>query len=297
MKMVTVFTPTYNRAYCLDRLYESLCQQTEHSFTWLIVDDGSKDNTEETVNRYIAERKIDIRYYKKENGGKHTAHNLGVELCDTELFICVDSDDKLTPNAIEVIVSVYRAHQDENLLGMYFRKKTLDGRLLSTPYPAGIDRVGISELYHRYRFQGDMVIVLKTECITPYRFPVIKGERFMTEVVFYNMLNHIAPMLLRDEAIYEFEYLEDGYTQNAKKLVSKNPYGMAIAYLSEAKHEKGLMAKCKQYARYRSIVNVFSLDKRVLRDYNHLSVLVKTASLALLPHYNKLYQNIKESGK
>jgi len=100
-KRITVFTPTYNRAYILNRLYESLKKQSSKSFLWLIIDDGSTDNTEELVNAWIRENIIEIRYYKQENGGKQRAHNKAVELCDTELFICVDSDDYLTENAIE----------------------------------------------------------------------------------------------------------------------------------------------------------------------------------------------------
>ena len=101
--MITVFTPTYNRAYILPRLYKSLLRQTNKQFEWIIVDDGSTDNTEEKVNNWIKENKIKIKYYKQENQGKMIAHNKGVEKSEGELFVCVDSDDYLTDNAIEII--------------------------------------------------------------------------------------------------------------------------------------------------------------------------------------------------
>ena len=96
-KRMTVFTPTYNRAYILPKLYDSLCQQTVKSFEWLIVDDGSVDNTQELVEKWIEEKKIEIRYFKQANGGKQRAHNLGVEKSKEEIFVCVDSDDYVLP--------------------------------------------------------------------------------------------------------------------------------------------------------------------------------------------------------
>ena len=101
--LLTVCTPTYNRAHTLPRLYESLVRQTSQDFEWLVVDDGSTDNTRELVDGWVAEGRIRIRYVYKENGGKPSAHNLGVRMAAGELFFCVDSDDYLTDNAVEVI--------------------------------------------------------------------------------------------------------------------------------------------------------------------------------------------------
>jgi glycosyltransferase involved in cell wall biosynthesis len=102
---ITVFTPTYNRAYILDRVYKSLINQTNKSFVWLIVDDGSTDNTESLVKKWIKEDKIEIKYYKQKNGGKQRAHNKAVKLTDTDLFICLDSDDYFTKDAIEILLN------------------------------------------------------------------------------------------------------------------------------------------------------------------------------------------------
>ena len=105
--LLTVCTPTYNRAHTLPRLYESLVRQTSQDFEWLVVDDGSTDNTRELVDGWVAEGRIRIRYVYKENGGKPSAHNLGVRLAAGELFFCVDSDDYLTDNAVELILSAW----------------------------------------------------------------------------------------------------------------------------------------------------------------------------------------------
>ena len=106
-KKVTVFTPAYNRGYTLNKLYESLLRQTDNRFCWLIVDDGSTDETEELVSTWMEENRIKIEYYKQANQGKPTAHNKGVELTKTELFTCVDSDDYLTDDAIAEIIDAW----------------------------------------------------------------------------------------------------------------------------------------------------------------------------------------------
>ena len=107
MKTVTVFTPTYNRAYTLPKLYNSLCRQTSVDFMWLVVDDGSTDNTEELIKGWQEENKVLIEYHKQSNGGKMRAHNLGVKLCNSELFFCVDSDDYISDVAIEHIIDYW----------------------------------------------------------------------------------------------------------------------------------------------------------------------------------------------
>lgn len=94
--MLTIFTPTFNRAELLKRVYDSLLRQREKNFSWLIVDDGSTDNTKEVVEEWLREGRINIQYEYQENGGKMRAHNQGVNLCNTELFLCLDSDDFLT---------------------------------------------------------------------------------------------------------------------------------------------------------------------------------------------------------
>ncbi len=102
--VLTIFTPTYNRGYIINNLYDSLCCQTCKDFVWLIVDDDSIDNTKELVERWIEENKIKIIYYKQKHGGKHRAMNFAVENSKSEFFFTVDSDDKLTNDAVEKIL-------------------------------------------------------------------------------------------------------------------------------------------------------------------------------------------------
>ena len=115
MKTLTVFTPTYNRSDTLVRLHESLCRQTSDDFEWLIIDDGSTDNTEDIVRPWLKEQKFPIRYIKKENGGLHTGYTTAIANMDTELNVCIDSDDYMPDDAVEIIVSTWKKNVEEKI--------------------------------------------------------------------------------------------------------------------------------------------------------------------------------------
>ena len=136
MSRITVFTPTYNRAYCLHRCYESLQRQTCRDFEWLIIDDGSTDNTSQLVQRWIdAATDFPIRYVYKENGGMHTGYNLAYALITSELSINVDSDDYLTDTAIEDILTFWEENRREDIGGIYALDCYADGRITGTAFP------------------------------------------------------------------------------------------------------------------------------------------------------------------
>ena len=132
---LTVFTPTYNRAYILGRCYESLKRQTCKDFVWLIIDDGSTDNTRELVDRWIQENKVPIKYHYQENQGMHGAHNTAYELIDTELNVCIDSDDYMADDAVEKIISFWRRHGNEKTAGIIALDSYTDGRIIGTLLP------------------------------------------------------------------------------------------------------------------------------------------------------------------
>ena len=113
MKKLTIFTPTYNRAYCLPELYESLLVQNKEDFVWMVVDDGSTDETKKIIDKWICDGKINIIYIYQQNSGKMSAHNRAVKECNTELFMCLDSDDKLTDGAVHKIEKYGNQHGNE----------------------------------------------------------------------------------------------------------------------------------------------------------------------------------------
>ena len=148
MKTLTVFTPTYNRAHTLARTYKSLCNQTCNDFEWLVIDDGSVDNTEELVKGWIVEGRISIRYIKKENGGLHTGYTMAIANMETELNVCIDSDDFMPDNGVEIIVTTWKNEcRGKNLAGIIGLDYLLDG----TPNGGMFANEGI---YHIYEIRG-----------------------------------------------------------------------------------------------------------------------------------------------
>ena len=164
MATVCVFTPTFNRAYILPKLYKSLVAQTSRDFSWLVVDDGSTDNTSTLVRSWQAEGLVPITYIYQENGGKQRATNTGMEHCSDELFFVVDSDDHLVPTAIEQIMDVWQgAREDATLAGIVALRGTDENTPLGTRMPAGVTRVKMWDLLHKYRFKGDTSLIHRTE--------------------------------------------------------------------------------------------------------------------------------------
>ena len=182
MKTLTIFTPTYNRGDILENAYKSLKKQTNQDFIWLIVDDGSIDKTEDIVEKWIEENTIEIRYIKKENGGKHTAYNVACDNADTELImIALDSDDYLCEDAVGISGIVTLCDNGDHTKPVYDKYK--------------IDKSGICSLQKAFAenlFLGEARFTFKTEYAKKYKYPVIEGEKFFTEgYIYYQMDVHL----------------------------------------------------------------------------------------------------------
>lgn len=230
MKKITIFTPTYNRTNTLDRLYESLVNQTDDNFLWLIVDDGSVDDTEQKILKWKNDKKILIEYYKQENRGKSFAHNVGVSLTQTELFTCVDSDDYLTENAISVILDALQNLEKNNLIGMIAFKALKNLELVTKFSNNEITYTTLYNAYNKYGLNGDTMLIYRTEIINKFAFPVFENEKFVPEAYLYDNLDHVGEMYIIRESLYICEYLQDGYTNNLINTLLNNPNGY-IYYL------------------------------------------------------------------
>ena len=228
MKLLTIFTPTYNRAYILPELYHSLCKEPSDSFIWLIVDDGSTDNTQQLVENWQRDNRIEIFYYKQENGGKMRAHNKGVELCTTPLFFCIDSDDQIATGAVEKILETHQTLRADEILGGIAAKKLIINKLASKDLP---DKKR-STLHNIYAsgFKGDTSLVFKTDVLREFPFPEIEGEKFVTEGYVYDQIDQKYELLIMNEFLMRCEYQEDGYTFNADSLYLKYPKGWALYF-------------------------------------------------------------------
>ena len=248
--MITVFTPTYNREYKLSQLYNSLICQTNKDFEWIIVDDGSTDNTESLVASWINENKIKIRYYKQENQGKPIAHNKGVLESKGELFICVDSDDYLKEMAIEIIEKSWNNHRgNTNCVGMVAAKILKNNETVGTDMPKNVNYSTLQDLYYKYKHKGDTALIYRCEIIKKYQFPKINGEKFIPETYLYNQIDQDGKLAIIYDKFYVCEYLEDGYTSNSAKLIKNNPIGYTLSAEIAKKYANTFKAKIKATAR------------------------------------------------
>lgn len=213
--MITIMTPTYNRAYILHKAYRSLKNQTTFDFEWIIIDDGSSDNTEQIVNQWIREcTDFDIIYKKQPNGGKHRAINRAVQMARYEWFLILDSDDELTENAVQLIhfwIDDVKGCSD--IVGVAGLKGTADhvvGSRLKKDY---IDATNLER--KKYGLLGDKAEIYKTNILKQYPFPEFEGENFLRESAVWDRIAQDG-LKLRwyNDVIYMCEYIEDGLTKN-----------------------------------------------------------------------------------
>ncbi|MDD6214504.1 MAG: glycosyltransferase family A protein [Firmicutes bacterium] len=251
-KLLTVFTPTYNRAYRLKALYKSLINQTSYNFCWHIIDDGSSDNTKEVIDSILAENKLDIRYEYQTNAGKHAAHNKATKKCDTELFFCVDSDDELTADAVATIEKTWSGLSVEKkkaLSGIVAYRGTHKMEIVGNEFPQNVECAGLSELYQMGK-TGDTALIFRTEVIKKYPFPIFDGERFLRESLVYDAIDKDYSLYVMRKIIYLCEYLEDGLSHNATRLEMESPHGAAIFRLHEAEKSRKITRKIRNYAAF-----------------------------------------------
>ena len=230
-RMITVFTPTYNRASLLSRLYDTLILQTYKNFEWIIVDDGSKDNTKEVVNSFVAERKIDIHFVQQENGGKHRAINTGVRLAKGELFFILDSDDVLPDNALELVTETYQPiKHDFSFAGVSGIDGTFDGRIIGSGLPVDFLDCSSVDIRYKYHIAGDMKEVFRTSVMKEFPFPNIEGEKFCPEALVWNRIAQKYKLRFFNKVIYKVEYQPEGLTSNIVKVRMKSPITSMMCY-------------------------------------------------------------------
>lgn len=237
MKNLTVFTPTFNRAYILPQLYKSLERQTNKEFVWLIVDDGSTDNTTELVEEWRAKASFEIQYVYQENQGMHGAHNTAYEHCTTAFNVCIDSDDFMPDNAIERILHHLVGLPDEfaGIVGLDMSKDTQE--IIGTKIPENLHKVKLNELYTKYGVKGDKKLVYRTDIVTKYpKYPLFKNERFVPLDYLYLLIDQDYYLKPVNEVFCIVEYQLDGSTRNIFKQYVRHPNGFAFSRLSRIKY-------------------------------------------------------------
>ncbi len=233
---LTVFTPTYNRANLLARLYKSLLAQTHKNFEWIIVNDGSTDNTDEVVGSFMADPKdFNIVFIKQANSGKHIAINTAVKIALGELFFIVDSDDYLTENSLELIISEWsKVPNHKDYAGIVPNKCTSTTTPLGKPTYKYLDCNPIDFRY-KYNQKGDKAEVIRTDLFKLFPFPEGTPEKFCPEGLFFNRLYQYKLRYL-NENIYICEYLPDGLTSSSFKVRKRSPINTCSYYLELSRH-------------------------------------------------------------
>lgn len=239
MELLTVFTPTYNRGYILPELYKSLQAQSHKDFIWLIIDDGSTDNTKELVQSWNDEAKLNIHYIYQKNQGMHGAHNTAYQHINTELNVCIDSDDYMPDDAIEKIVSFWQKNGNEKVAGIVGLDIDKSGNIIGSKFPESIKVAGLNELYRKYSVTGDKKLVLRTNIVRKYKsYPIFEGEKFVPLGTLYLIIDQDYKLLTLNEPLCVVEYLQDGSSLNLFKQYRNNPKGFRYARQIELKYLK-----------------------------------------------------------
>ena len=227
--LVTIFTPTYNRGYLLTRLYNSLLDQTYINFEWIIVDDGSTDSTKEIVSSFIEDKRIKVIYEYQNNSGKHVAVNRGIDLALGDYFAIVDSDDYLLPNTIEAIKTAFsNLDLNNKFAGIAFNKGYSPDKYVGETFSGEyLDATSIDR--KKYNILGDKFEVFFTKILKENKFPVIDGEKFMSEIVLWTRIA-VQGYKIRwfNKIVYICEYLPGGLTDSNDKLIAANYKGYAL---------------------------------------------------------------------
>lgn len=229
--MITVLTPTYNRASLLIILYQSLIKQDFDDFEWIIVDDGSIDATTEIVDQFIQERQIVITYIKQANGGKHRALNRGVKEAKGELVLIVDSDDSLPINSLSIIYSHYLDIKDNSSIGgVCGLMAHHDGTIIGERKISSSMNLSSIEMRYEYGFVGDVCEVFKTDVLREFPFPEIENEKFCPEALVWNRIATKYKLHYFNEVIYYRDYLDDGLTSKIVRIRMNSPIASMICY-------------------------------------------------------------------
>jgi len=236
MKSLTVFTPSYNRAYLLSQLYASLCSQTVKDFMWLIVDDGSTDTTKSLVASWQQEGNIPIQYIYQENQGMHGGHNTAYQNITTPLNVCIDSDDFMPDDAVALILENCK-NLDENFAGILGLDADKKGAIIGTTIPERFTAVKLNELYALHQVRGDKKIVYKTDVVKKYpSYPLYIKERFVPLDYLYLLIDQDYDLKPVNEVLCVVEYQEDGSSMNIFKQYRNHPNGFAFSRISRIKY-------------------------------------------------------------
>lgn len=288
--IVTVLTPTFNRGGSLNNLYQSLQKQTIKDFEWLLVDDGSTDDTKNIAEEMRKKAEFPMRYIYKENGGKHTALNVGVKQITSELTFIVDSDDTLVPDAIETILQYHKKYGErKDLCGYSFLRRFPDGKINGKPFEPD-EKVGtyIECRINADDTQADKAEVFYTRCLKEFPFPEYRNEKFLGEDLVWIRMALKYQMVHINRAIYVGNYLEDGLTKNRRKNNIRSPHGCMERAKEFMRPELKLKYRLKGAIQY-LVYGKFAGEKQLIAKapYKGLTVCAALPSMLVYHRWSK----------
>lgn len=265
--IITVITPTYNRAHILGNCYNSLINQTQKDFVWMIIDDGSVDNTQQLIKEWQKENKIKIVYYKKNNGGKASALNLAFDKVQTSYLVCLDSDDTFEKNTIEIVLSKLEKIKDNcDYCGIIALRTAQNGSVLGgKEIPDGVFDIKTPEIENVYKINSEVICFFKTNVITKYRFPVIPNEKFISPAYLEYEVCRKYKFLVSKEVLCYCEYQEDGLTKNKRTVIKQNPIGYTIVKKQSYELSTNPLFKIKHGVMY-ICGSLLSNDKAIIKN-------------------------------
>ena len=230
--MITILTPTFNRAHLLPRLFESLTHQTDFDFEWLVIDDGSTDGTSDLfAGKTFLSAPFPIRYYRQENGGKHRALNAGVKQAKGDFIFIADSDDWLLPQSVAIVGQHTSAIADDNIFaGVAGLDVFDDERIVGTGLPQDIIDCNAMDIRYRYHVDGDLKEVFKTTVLQEFPFPEIQDERFCPEQLVWFRIAQKYKLRYFNTPIYVAEYQPNGITASIIRVRMLAPQATCMMY-------------------------------------------------------------------
>ena len=278
---ISVLTATYNRANLLIKLYESILKNLNNDIEieWLIMDDGSTDETKNQVDKFIEENRIEIKYFFQENQGKMKAINNLTEKAQGDLIIECDSDDYFTDNAFEIIKNAFEKNQNkmQDLYALCFLKYDQTGKNMGNFFRK--DTSKMFDLYFKEGENGEKALVFNSQIRKQYKYELENSERFVTEARMFHKMDEKYSIICVNEPIMICEYQEEGYTRNINKQFTENPYGY-FEYFKEIlqKDMKGVsfnkrLYAIKHYILFATLTNQKNIVKYVTGIFNKILIL------------------------
>jgi glycosyltransferase involved in cell wall biosynthesis len=266
-KTITVFTPTYNRGYCLHRVYESLLRQSNKDFIWLVIDDGSTDTTKDLVATWILEAKIEIQYIYQANQGMHGGYNTAFKIVSTELVVCMDSDDYFTDEAIQLILDYWSKNKSDKFAGIIGLDGISKNEVLGKLFPQNLKSSTLEDIYNKYKVVGDKKLIYRSDVVKQFDpYPIFKNESFVPLGSLYLQIDKHYELLCLNKILCVVEYMDDGSTRNIFKQYIRHPRGFRYSRIIEIKYSNYFKVRFKAAIHY--VANSIQLNKYNFFDNN-----------------------------